>query len=141
MAETITFNIEGAKEMERVLDLLGPQIARSLGQAAARAGAKIIVEEAKRLVPVQTGDLKESIVIKALPNRARGEDQAGVLIGFEKPTSRIAHLVEFGTSNSAAQPFMRPAMDGKAPDALDAMGKSMAAGIKREANKLSKGKG
>ena len=32
-----------------------------------------------------------------------------VLIGSRKPVSRRAHLIEFGTSKMAAQPFMRPA--------------------------------
>ena len=140
MAETFTFKIEGAKAMDDVLDILGPKIARGLGQAATRAGAKVIVEEAKRIVPDPTGRLRDSIVIKAIPNKGREKNQVGVLIGFEKPESRYAGLVEFGTSHSAAHPFMRPAMDTKAAEALDAMGASLTKGIKREANKLAKGK-
>jgi hypothetical protein len=55
-----------------------------------------------------------------------------VLIGFKKPASRRAHLIEYGTSRHGAQPFMRPAMDGKAAEALVAMAEAMATGILRE---------
>jgi hypothetical protein len=55
-----------------------------------------------------------------------------VLIGFKPPVSRRAHLTEYGTSKHGARPFMRPAMDAKAGEALTVMAETMASGILRE---------
>lgn len=133
-----TFSIKGAKEMEALLKVLGPNVARRVGQQAALAGAKVIAAEAKRLVPVRTGELQASIVAVADKENDKWQERVGAVIGFLKPASWRAHFTEFGTSNSAAHPFVRPAMDARAGDALDAMGKVMAKGIDREATKLAK---
>lgn len=131
------FDIKGAKEMERLLKILGPKVAAKVGDQALRAGAKPIVEEAKRLVPVRTGKLRGSITAQ-IERRKKDADERVILIGFKQPTSAIAHLVEFGTSHSAAKPFMRPALDAKVGEALDEMGRILAKGIAREAEKMAK---
>jgi len=141
MPGVVNFQIRGAKEMEALLKQLGPQVAARVGDQALRAGAKPIVDEAKRLVPVgRTGNLRDSII--AQKQRRAGDDERVILIGFDKdapgsPSSR-AHLTEFGTAHSAAKPFMRPAMDSQAQNALDEMGKVIARGLAREARKLAK---
>jgi len=131
------FKIEGAKEMERLLHNLGPQVANKLGMSSLRAAAKPIVQEARRLVPKDTGDLGRSITTKADRQRS-GNDTRELKIGFKPPVSARAHFVEFGTSKMAAKPFMRPALDSKAKEALDAMGKVLGVGIEREALKMAK---
>lgn len=120
MVGTITFEIKGAAELNRVLRTIGPRSARSGGMKALRAAAKPIIAEAKRLVPVRTGDLKRSITTN--PKRSRAERELTLLIGFRPPVSRRAHLTEFGTVHSKAQPFIRPALDSQAQAAIDAMG-------------------
>ena len=138
MVGKVEFSIKGAKEMEALLKKLGPVVASKIGDQALRAGAKVIVAEAKRLVPVRTGKLRDSIAIKVESKRKFGVPARLVLIGFERPTSFRAHFVEFGTSHSAAKPFMRPAMDAKAGEALEEMGRVLARGLAREAAKLAK---
>lgn len=133
----IEFTIDGAAEMERLLKDLGPVVASSVGDKAVLAGAKPIVDEAKRLVPVRTGALQKSIKAQ-VERRRKADDERVALIGFERPTSAIAHLVEFGTVHSAAHPFMRPAMDAKAGEALEEMGRVLGEGIEREAVKMAK---
>jgi HK97 gp10 family phage protein len=140
MAGEVKFDIRGAKEMNELLNKLGPQVASRVADQALRAGAKPIVDEAKRLVPVRSGRLRDSII--AQRQRRTGEDERVILIGFDKdapgsPSSR-AHLVEFGTARTAAKPFMRPALDSQAANALGEMGKVLARGITREARKLAK---
>lgn len=131
------FAIAGAAQMEKLLKELGPEVAARLGDQALRAGAKPIIDEAKRLVPVRTGQLRDSLTV-VIERRRKEDDERLAVIGFKKPVSRIAHLIEFGTSKMAAKPFMRPAMDAKAGDALGQMGKVLARGIEREAKKLAK---
>lgn len=124
--------------MEALLKDLGPKVASRLGDKALRAAAKPIVKDAKRLAPRRTGVLRRSIVA------VKGKDKGGayaatrtVLIGFKKPASSYAHLVEFGTLHSAAQPFIRPAMDARAQDALNEMVEVLSKGLLREEWKKS----
>ena len=126
----VTFQLKGAKELETTLNDMGPKVAGNLGTKAVRAGAKPIVQEAKRLVPVVTGQLKRSII--AVSVKSASDGVRAVLIGFRPPASRRAHFVEYGTSKSPAHPFMRPAMDARAADALRAMQEALATGILRE---------
>ncbi len=136
MATRTDYEIKGALEMERLLKELGPQLAVKVADEALRAGARVVVEEAKRLVPVDTGALRDSIVAQV--QRKGSDEEREILIGFKVPHSRRAHLTEFGTAHSAAKPFMRPAMDAKASEALEEIGGVLAKGITREAEKLAK---
>ncbi len=137
MPGLIDFEMKGAKELQRLLKELGPQVASKVGDKALRAGARPIVAEAKRLVPVRTGALRRAITT-AVERRRKGQAERVIVIGFKKPHSRRAHLTEFGTRFTAAKPFMRPALDTKAGAALTAMGDELARGIAEEAAKLSK---
>jgi HK97 gp10 family phage protein len=132
----ITFSIRGAREMERVLFELGPIVSRKLARPAVVAGARIMAEDAKSRVRVRTGELRASITAQAAPRQ--GEERITAHLGFFKPTSRRGHLTEFGTRHSRAFPFMQPAMEAKAEAALEEMGRILARGIEREANKLAK---
>jgi HK97 gp10 family phage protein len=141
MAGNVVTSIRGIKEMETLLQALGVQVARRVGTSALRAGAKPIVEDAKRRVPVDSGALRDSITISTGDRHLKagvGDDQVAIFIGFEKPTSARAHLTEFGTRHAPAQPFMRPAMDANHQAALDEMAKVLKRGIEREAQKLAK---
>lgn len=137
MPGTVKFDIQGAREMERLLKELGPRTAAKVGDQAVRAGLKPILREAQRLVPVRSGDLRDAMVIRT-EKRRRADDERVAVLAFKSPTSRRAHLTEFGTRHAPAKPFVRPAMDSKAGEALDEMGKVLGRGITREAEKLAK---
>ncbi len=87
-------------------------------------GALPIEEEAKAIVVVDTGALRDSIhtEIEVLsPSSAMGKIGSGlpyaarIEFGFHGVDSLGRHY------NQAAQPYLRPAMDSKAPAALQAM--------------------
>ena len=137
MADGVKFEIKGVKEIERILKELGPQVASKVGDQSLRAAGKIVADEAKRLVPRRTGALRDSIVVR-VERKRKNADERLAQVTFEKPTSRRAHLIEFGTSDTPAQPFLRPAADSRAKDAFAAFGKVMARGLAREAKKLAK---
>ena len=130
--------IRGAAEMERLLKLLPERVAERVTKNALRAGARVIRDEAKDRVPVDTGDLRDSVVVRSPTRGQRKRGAALVVVGFEKPVSRRAHLTEFGTQHQPAQPFLRPAVDEGGNKAIDAIGKNMGRGIDREAKKLAK---
>ena len=74
------------------------------GEAAdiSLVGAEAFADDAKTLVAVDTGELKESI-------HASGKDNGAVIVAG---TDHAAHQ-EWGTSKMPAHPFMRPAIDRK----------------------------
>ena len=127
--------------MDKLLRELGPAIAGRVARNATKAGAQVVAEEAKRLVPVDTGELGASITVISAGERESDTNPSLLVesrVGFFKPTSRRAHLTEFGTAHSAAKPFLRPAMDSRGKDALNQMGVVLTKGIAREARKLAK---
>lgn len=127
----VDFELKGTAELERLLRELGPKVARQAGRQALRAGARIIRDEAKRLVPVRTGTLRRAITVRA--RRVRRSDALGVSITVRQltppaggrrkpvPANVYANFVEFGTAKAAAHPFLRPAFDAKSDDALREM--------------------
>lgn len=124
--------IKGLRELDMALKRLPEPVAAKVTGNALADGGRVIRDEAKLAVPVDTGALRDSIVVR----RARG--RAGqVFVGFEKPTSRRAHLTEFGTSRASAKPFMRPALEVSRRAALRAIARRMMKGIAAEVRKLA----
>lgn len=64
MADGVRVEIGGLRELEAALKRLGGPVARSAMRAAARAGATVIRDEARSLVPVRTGLVRENIVVR-----------------------------------------------------------------------------
>lgn len=114
--------IEGTEEIKRKLQKLMRLTNRDVVQEALIAGAEIVEEEAKRLVPVDTGNLRDSIGIST---EAKGMNFAhvhlkkgdqvvfvGPLQGKGLPHDGFyGHMIEFGTMYAAPQPFMTPAFE------------------------------
>ena len=123
--------VEGLTGLDRALRDLEPKLARrQLGNAVA-AGGRVVRDEAKTRVPVDTGLLKESIVVR----RPRGTLGQAV-VGFLSPVSRRAHLTEFGTSRARARPFMRPALATKADAAIAKIADTLRRGLDRLARSV-----
>jgi len=132
----IDFKITGARELERLLKQLEPRSSKRAGDRALRAGAKIVADDAKRRVPVDTGELKRAIAAR-IEKRSRYGERV-INIGVKRPVSRRFHLTEFGTAFAPAQPFMRPALETNVKAVLDKIRVTMAKAIRIEAEKLAK---
>lgn len=135
-------NITGGAELQAALSSLPAKIEKNIMRAAVRAGAAVLRAEARLNVPVATGALKKSIKISA--KATRGQINVKVTAGGKG--ARHAQLVEYGTrpheikpDGAAAlavggavvgavmhpgaqpKPFMRPAFDAKAQEAIAAV--------------------
>lgn len=97
------FNAAGVKRLAADLTMVGPRNTARASRAL-RKTAMDIERDAKVLVPVDTGALKNSIGSDIAPFRA--------VIG---PTMDYASYVEQGTSKMAPQPYMRPAAERRFP--------------------------
>lgn len=135
------FKIEGGKELDAALRKLGIDLERKIAKSAVRAGATVIAKQAILNAPSDEGDLKKSIKVVTRSKRT-GDAVASVVTRSGKKWSAkrmnawYASMVEFGTEKSAAQPFLRPALDVKGAEAIKAMSKK----IQDRISKLSRGK-
>jgi HK97 gp10 family phage protein len=131
----------GAGELEDALRTLEPKVAKRVGGRALKAAGELIADQARTRVPVASGRLEDSITV-ALTTAKSGERKG--VIGFKKGHgSRIAHLIEYGHMTVdkrwiPPQPFIRPAIDDRAEDAIALMGGILWKGIEAEARKKGK---
>ncbi len=136
-------HIKGGEALQKFLTELPVKIEQNIMRSALRAGAKVIADEAKRNVPIQSGDLRNSIRLST--KSRRGRVSATVKAGNKK--AWYYRFVEFGTAaheikpknakslfvagifselvnhpGARAKPFMRPAFDSRSNDAIRAVG-------------------
>lgn len=136
-------SVKGLSDLNAFLQQLPAKAQRNLMRGAMRAGAKVILDEAKALVSVDTGFLKKTL-------RISGRIRGGVVAASVKTDVFYAPFVEFGTAahtivaapngvlrfgdvtvkvaehkGSKPKPFMRPALDNKASEAVVAAGEYM----------------
>jgi len=140
--------IEGVKEMNRAINRLAPELQKSAEVAVLRAGAKPILKKAKQNVTVgDSGLLKKSLGIGVRKVKGRTTARIGPRTGFAKVVTRngkevrsdpnkYSHLVEFGTSHSAAKPFIRPAEESAKGEVIDAMAQGYNKHLIRVANRI-----
>ena len=88
-------------------------------KAGLKAGALLITNEAKELVPVLTGSLKRSIHDEPIKI---GSSMFSTLIGSNLD---YAEKIEFGGSRKAPQGYMRPALDTKGEGAINEIKESL----------------
>ena len=126
--------LRGAAELEKVLRQLPGKIGEQEVKKALRVGARIVQKRAKEILrskvsEASTGALEKSIRVATVKNK--------IVIGFAKPTSRRAHITEYGTSRSKALPFMRPAIDEKGEEAIKAIGATLGKSVAKVAEELA----
>lgn len=145
-----TRNIKGLSDLQAFLDQLPAKVEGKIMRSALRAGAVVIKNEAAtnldRNGSVDSGDLKASLRVST--KLSRGVATATVKAGSDKAWywrfvefGTAAHLIKarpgkslfFAGSNvnsvdhpgARAKPFMRPALDGRASDAVIAVGEAI----------------
>jgi HK97 gp10 family phage protein len=126
---------------------------------ALMAGGEEIAEEARSLVPVSKGGgtLRDAIGVRKAPKKRRKMGAMVEVAVIGDPARYYAHLVEFGTRahritakrggflwigrrmvnhpGTAAQPFMRPALDTRRGAAVDATMRVLEAEISKVAKR------
>jgi HK97 gp10 family phage protein len=149
-------HVSGLSELDKLLKELPAKVERNILRGAMRAGAKVFESRAKELVPIKSGQLRDSI--KVSTRSKRGRVSATVRAGGKK--AFYAHMVEFGTARhfikprkrkslffaglarevvdhpgSAPRPFMRPALDGGQAEAVNAAADYIRKRLAKEAAK------
>lgn len=114
---TVSMTVRGSEQLRRNLDRLAGSQRRQAQQDGLEAGARIVETYAKILVPVDTGTLKNSIMV----------DEVTPMQAIIAPHTDYAEHVEFGTSRMAAQPYLRPALDEHEGEIVQAVEATVAA--------------
>lgn len=138
MADGMSINIEGLKELERKLLGMAPKLAKNGLRSAVAAGSRVIMAEARKNVPVDTGTLRRAIYMKQIREQSDNSKQTyyvGVRRGkSERKKNRDGYyfaFVEFGTAKMAAQPFLRPAFEAKKVDAVEVIKRRLAERVEK----------
>ena len=138
-------HVKGGAELNKFLQQLPVKIEQSVLRGALRAGANVVMAEAKANVPVESGQLRDGLKVSTSSRRGR-------VTAKVKATGKHAHIapwLEYGTAahkitakgkgmffgglfvkgvqhpGSRPKPFMRPALDGRAQDAVSAAARYM----------------
>lgn len=147
MTTTRDQTIGGGEALDDLLKTLAPKLQKNITRTALRAGAAVLLAEAKRNVPVASGTLARTLRIST--KNKGGEVSASVKAGgkHKGADAFYAHMVEFGTRphkilpkvqggamqfgtvktrmvehpGTTARPFMRPAVDAKFTEAITAV--------------------
>jgi HK97 gp10 family phage protein len=128
----ITARVEGMAELRaklRKMELRAP----GLIAEALKKAAKPMEDYAVGAAPVASGSLARSIHTRAMPSTSPGH--ATVRIGpawaiYGGGGVEYGRFVEFGTSRMAAQPFLRPALDVGADEALHIFAAELKRGLR-----------
>ncbi len=152
-------NLTGDKEMQKAMRNLPGKIQKKVLRAAVRSALAPMLKESKRMIPVESGALRDSmkISIKAFPPQTmigKVWPDKNFVVGFwpegsNKPERRrpikYAHLVERGhhiIRNGAwlgqvpPQPFIRDAFRQTLPEMVSRFRKSYLRGAQRQWKKL-----
>lgn len=124
MART-TVELHGDVELIRKLNSLPGRVQRGAFRTAARKSGKILASEQKRRAPVESGQTKRAIKVRAIKRTRTG---VGVTVGTSQKDYTgdqfYAAFVEYGHKQGhrrlganrvfiPARPFLRPAFDAK----------------------------
>lgn len=101
--------IEGFAAFEQKLRELELSMQRKALIEVAKAGAQIVLDEAKRLAPRDTGALAEGMTMR-VSGRESDINEGTVDVGPSKKTF-YGSFQEFGTSHSRVQAFLGPALE------------------------------
>lgn len=101
----IRTQITGWKALQRQLQSLENKSQKKVMRKALRGGGKVVLQQARRDVPVETGQLKKNTKLSVTVKKG----EASASIGFTEE-GYYGRFVEQGTSSQPAQPFLRPAL-------------------------------
>lgn len=136
----VSVEIKGIEQVQKMLKLLPERVQRKAMKQGVAAGARKVLSEARKLVPVKTGRLKKSLRTRYIKKASRGPFGRIVYkVEAARPEGSHAHLVEFGTSRAAAKPFLRPAFEIAKEPAANAIMDKIAKVMLKEARKLGGG--
>ena len=141
MATTTRARLQGFKELDKVLKALPGRLAERELTSAVRAGARVIVKEARARAPRGAVPSEMSKKFGPLHKKIRArrvrKTRHSVEFAIDTGSAWYGALLEFGTKDIAPRPWMTPAFDTSAQPALAKIGTALAKGIEKTATELA----
>lgn len=134
-----TVRIEGLRELGNALKEVDSRVQKRIARSATAAGARVIANEAKRRVPVDTGRVKKNIRTANLKPNQPGLQEAAVGVRVKGKTKDSAFYwtqLEFGNVKMAPRPFIRPAFESKKQEAAERIKDQLKKRLDAEAAKI-----
>lgn len=123
--------IENGDEISDALKRLEGVVEKRITRQALLAGGWIIAREAKALAPREDGQLQASIVASVVSPNPIGPRDEVVYVGPARGKVFYGHIIEFGSIQQSARPFIRPAFDTAGNRAMEMVGTVLAREIER----------
>ena len=143
----MTVQLTGFRELEATLSKWPKAMGRNVLRRVAKGALEPIADRARGMAPSDQGDLRASIKVsekrtKRVARINRFDKNTGVEIAMG-PTSggavlNYASFVEFGTNDTRARPYMRPAWESGKTGALDYVIANLSKEVDRTAARLAK---
>ena len=133
----VSMDIKGTKELDQALRGLGAELGLKVLRSALMASAKPMVDDMQSKVPVDKGLLKKTIGKRSRVDKKGKSAPVVVKVGAVRKGAWKAHFVEFGTPETRAQPFIRPAVS-KSNEVLNLFKSKLARKIELARKKLNK---
>lgn len=131
--------IRGLAETLKALKQLPINIQNNVMAGTVRAATKPIVKDARANAPQKTKNLKKSIGVV----KRKSEDKTKLHFSVtprkgKKYNGWYAHLIEFGTSKLAPNPFMRTAFENQDRQGIEEAKKYLAKRLDKEIEKAKR---
>jgi HK97 gp10 family phage protein len=142
-----TVRVDGLRELRRSLAALPAELQRQSESSALREGMKPVLKTARALAPRDSGLLKKAIGLTVRKGKNGITSRVGARTGFRQQVARkgktvtadpskYSHLVEYGTSHSAAKPFIRPAVESNESAITEGLAKGYEKGMEKAIAKV-----
>jgi Bacteriophage HK97-gp10, putative tail-component len=132
--------VTGIRRIDRRLHTLLPRIQKKVVRQGIRAGLKVIAAEVRATAPVDTGEMKAHVKVRAVKGRKRGSISLECRIGGSAKLKRTSPktgktvfypaIVEY-----LKKKFMKRVFDSKGRQARQVMIDNIRSGIEREASR------
>lgn len=147
--------IKGGKELDKLLQRLPVEVETKILRNGLAAGAAVIRDEARALAPIKSGRLRRAI--KTSRNTNKNEGMVIAKVKLDRRYAFIGRFIEYGVAahqifvrdgkkglvidgvnvgkqvwhpGHAPRPFLRPALDARAGDAVKAVAEYLASYLK-----------
>lgn len=129
----------GLSRIQQRLNAIPKQVKEALGPALLKQ-ANAIADTQRQLAPVETGALRDSIVVTgpgqmtppcSQPGGSATVPENAVMITVGNEDVRYPHLVEYGTAKAHAQPFFWPGFRLNRAKARTALKRAASAAVRK----------
>ena len=141
MATTTRSQVQGFKEIEKVLKALPGRLAERELTNAVRAGANVIRKEARARAPrggvSSATSQKFGPLHKKIRARRVKKTRRSVEFAINEGSAFYGFFLEFGTKNIAPRPWITPAFDTSASTAVQKVGERLGKGVEKITKELA----